>query len=120
VCEGEVLLCTLLRNTSLHYKSLFGVTFPATGRKGYTKYIASGNELGPLLQKANLELRKIATWFCTNKMAVNASKTKYFIFKPQGTKINLNSDKGVYFDNNDDTLNPDPSKITKLDRVHIQ
>jgi hypothetical protein len=47
-----------------------------------TAGLVSGPELRPLIQKANLELQKIGTWFRANKMAVNVSKTKYIIFKP--------------------------------------
>jgi hypothetical protein len=66
-----------------------------------TASLVSGKELGPLIQKANSELQKIATWFRANKMAVNVSKTKYIIFKPKGKKINLNNGEGVKFNNND-------------------
>jgi hypothetical protein len=82
-----------------------------------TAGLVSGPELGPLIQKANSELQKIATWFRANKMAVNVSKTKYIIFKPKGKKINLNNGEGVKFNNND-LGDHDVNKIFELDRIY--
>jgi hypothetical protein len=82
-----------------------------------TAGLVSGPELRPLIQKANLELQKIGTWFRANKMAVNVSKTKYIIFKPKCKRITLNRGEGVIFNDNDIDEN-DPSKIFELDRIY--
>jgi hypothetical protein len=82
-----------------------------------TAGLVSGPELGPLIQKANTDQQKIATWFRANKMAVNVSKTKFIIFKPRGKKVVLNNDEGVIFNNND-LGEVDESKIFKLDRIY--
>jgi hypothetical protein len=84
-----------------------------------TAGLLSGSELQPLIQKANLELQKMAAWFRANKMAVNVSKTKYIIFKPRGKRIDLNNGEGVVFNNNDLNANVvDPDKIFALDRIY--
>jgi hypothetical protein len=51
-------------------------------------------------------------------MAINVSKTKYIIFKPKGTKIELNDNEGIFFNDNDIDEPNDPSKIYKLDRIY--
>ena len=37
--------------------------------------------------KINIELQKISDWLCINKLSLNASKTKYMIFRSPGTKL---------------------------------
>jgi hypothetical protein len=83
-----------------------------------TASLSSGPELGPLLNKVNNELKKLASWFRANRMAVNVSKTKYMIFKNKGKKIQLNDNEGVFYDDNDDSEPYDNNKISKLDRVY--
>jgi hypothetical protein len=50
-------------------------------------------------------------------MAVNVSKTKFIVFKPKGTKAEINNEDWIYYDNNDNDMPIDPSKIFKLDRI---
>ncbi len=40
----------------------------------------SDADLTQIIDRANVELKKIALWFRAHKMAVNISKTKYIIF----------------------------------------
>jgi hypothetical protein len=82
-----------------------------------TAGLVSGPDLHPLLDKANLELQMLGMWFRANKMAVNVSKTKYIIFKPKGEKIELNKQKGIFFNNNDIGAVQDQQRIYKLDRI---
>ena len=66
-----------------------------------TAGLKSGLNLNELIADVNVEINKLANWFRINKMAVNVSKTKYIIFKPKGVKININSNLGVVYDENE-------------------
>jgi hypothetical protein len=46
-----------------------------------TTSLAKGLILADVIKFVNCELQKMANWFRTNKMSVNASKTKYIIFR---------------------------------------
>jgi hypothetical protein len=83
-----------------------------------TAGLKSGSDLNELIREVNCEIKKIAKWFRANKMAVNVGKTKYIIFKNKGTKINDDVNDKIIFDDNDDDLPFDPSKITPLVRVY--
>jgi Reverse transcriptase (RNA-dependent DNA polymerase) len=85
-----------------------------------TAGLTSGPDLKTVLKKANTELKKIATWFRANRMAVNVSKTKFIIFKPKGMRVELNDEYWIYFDNNDCGMPTDASKIFKLDRTYSE
>jgi hypothetical protein len=76
----------------------------------------SDTNLDTLFTRANTELKKIATWFRANKMAVNISKTKYILFHSKGKKMELNDKSIVYNDN--EPNNNDPLLITPLERYH--
>jgi len=77
------------------------------------------NDLPTLIDKVNTELQKIANWFRSNRMAVNVSKTKYIIFRPKGTKINIDTDtSGIIYNDNELGHPNDMTRITKLERVH--
>jgi len=52
-------------------------------------------------------------------MAVNVSKTKYMIFRPKGTKIDIDLDtNGIVYNDNEINVTFDPDKITKLGRIY--
>ena len=70
--------------------------------------------LDTLINRANIELKKIATWFRANKMAVNISKTKFIIFHNKGKKIDLNG-QSIFFDDNEPNES-DPQLVTPLER----
>jgi len=63
-----------------------------------TACTASHSNLDTLINLANTEIQKIANWFCSNKMAVNISKTKYIIFHGRGKRVNMN-DQNIVFNN---------------------
>jgi hypothetical protein len=46
-----------------------------------TSTLKSMANLNELISHVNIELKKMATWFRCNKMAVNTSKTKFIIFR---------------------------------------
>ena len=75
-----------------------------------------GKNLNELMDKANVELKKWAKWFRANKMKVNTSKTKYIIFHTKGKSAQTNRD--LFFDDNDDDLLTDPALISTLERIH--
>jgi hypothetical protein len=62
--------------------SLFSVLFADD-----TTCLAKGYILSELTAYVNDELRKIANWFRSNKMALNTSKTKFMIFRTRGKNI---------------------------------
>ena len=82
-----------------------------------TQGLASGKNLPELIDRVNTELKKWASWFISNKMSVNVSKTKYIIFHTVGKKIppSLNQ---VVFDCNIPNTPHDSSLVHSLDRIH--
>ena len=46
------------------------------------------------------------------------SKTKYIIFKPKGTKVVIEQNKGVVYDDNKIGLPKDKTRIIPLIRIH--
>ena len=72
--------------------------------------------LNDLISRTNAELKKIATWFRANRMAVNISKTKFIIFHNKGKLVQMN-EKQVVFDDNEPNL-ANPLLITPLERYH--
>lgn len=83
-----------------------------------TAALKSGHDIKQLIKDVNTEINKLANWFRANKMAVNVSKTKYIIFKPKGTRINLGLEGGVVFDNNEIGQPWDKDKVIPLERIH--
>ena len=81
-----------------------------------TACAASDHNLPNLIHNANTELKKIASWFRANKMAVNIGKTKFIIFHNKGKDINLNGLNIIYDDN--ELNDNDPQLITPLERYH--
>ena len=61
-----------------------------------TTCLAKGPSLKELTTHVNSELRKIANWFRSNKMAVNTGKTKFMIFRTHGKQVNPD-DCGVVY-----------------------
>jgi hypothetical protein len=76
----------------------------------------SDADLSTLINRANTELKKIATWFRANKMAVNIGKTKFILFHNKGKEIKLNDLSVVYNDN--EPGHDDPHLIIPLERYH--
>ena len=46
------------------------------------------------------------------------SKTKYIIFKPKGTKVVIEQNKGIVYDDNEIGLPKDKTRIIPLIRIH--
>lgn len=92
--------------------SLFSVLFADD-----TSCLAKGTELKELISYVNLELRKIANWLRSNKMALNVAKTKYIIFRSHGKPINPDDCNVVY---NSTELNcpDDQNLIFPVERIH--
>ena len=82
-----------------------------------TQGLARGKNLPQLIDYVNAELKKWAAWFRANKLAVNASKTKYIIFHTKGKKVDMNG-KQIIFDNNDPGYPHDPTLEIPLERIH--
>ncbi len=55
-----------------------------------------------------MNLKKMVTWFRSNKMAVNTSKTKYIIFRTKGKRIDDGAVNIIFNDNEPNMIeNPD-------------
>ncbi|MBM3938999.1 MAG: hypothetical protein FJ333_10175, partial [Sphingomonadales bacterium] len=79
-----------------------------------TACLISDDNPASLFRRANSELKGLANWFRTNKLAVNVSKTKYIVFHTKQKKLNL-TDLHLQYDDNDNNISlPDQSKITVL------
>ena len=48
-----------------------------------TTLYVSHSDLGALYDIANTEINKLYTWFCANKLSLNAKKTKYIVIRPK-------------------------------------
>ena len=83
-----------------------------------TQGLMAGKILAELVDNVNVELKKWAQWFRTNKMSVNTSKTKFLIFHSRGKKTNMENKK-IVFDNNDPTLPFNPYLVSELERIHL-
>jgi hypothetical protein len=115
VIQGSILgpilfLCYI--NDFYTCTTLFSVLFADD-----TTCLSKGKKLDDLLSYVNAELQKIALWFKANKMAVNAAKTKFIIFRTHGKYIN-NNDCTLLFNDNEIGLPEDPSLIYPIERVY--
>ncbi len=73
-----------------------------------------------LIIYVNTELEKISNWsnwFRANKMAVNAAKTKYIVFRTRGKPINP-LDCNLVFNNNEIGVQNDPELIYPIERIY--
>jgi hypothetical protein len=82
-----------------------------------TTCLSKGKKLNDLLSYVKDELQKIAVWFRSNKMAVNASKTKFIVFRTHGKKIDQN-ECVLTFNNNEPGQPVDPNLIYNIDRIY--
>jgi hypothetical protein len=92
--------------------SLFTVLFADD-----TTGLGKGKNLKELTTYVNMELQNIANWFRANKMAVNAAKTKFIVFRTRGKVINPH-DCHLVFNNNEIGQPEDPSLIYDIERIH--
>ena len=52
-----------------------------------TNSLASGSDLGQLIETVNCELEKIVIWLAANKLSLNIKKTHFMLFRTKGKKI---------------------------------
>jgi Reverse transcriptase (RNA-dependent DNA polymerase) len=81
-----------------------------------TSCLAEHKDLNELIVFVNQELKKLANWFLSNKMAVNISKTKYIIFRSKGKRIE--NQQQILFNNNEIGMPENPNLIFPLERVY--
>jgi hypothetical protein len=92
--------------------SLFSVLFADD-----TTGLGKGKNLRDLTIYVNQELQKISNWFRANKMAVNAAKTKFIVFRTRGKIINP-QDCHLVFNDNEIGQPEDPTRIYDIERIH--
>jgi hypothetical protein len=81
-----------------------------------TTSLAKGLILADVIMYVNCELQKMANWFRANKMCLNASKTKYIIFRTPNKPVDPNICNVVY-NTNEIGLPEDPALITPIERI---
>jgi hypothetical protein len=91
--------------------SMFSVLFADD-----TTSLAKGPILADLIKLVNGELQKMANWFRANKMSVNASKTKYIIFRTP-TKHVDETVCNVFYNSTEIGTPDDPTLISPIERV---
>ncbi len=84
-----------------------------------TTGLAKGANLQELISFVNLELQKMANWFRSNKMQLNASKTKYIIFRTKNKQIDPLACSVVY-NSTEIGLPNDPSLISPIERISFE
>jgi hypothetical protein len=110
---GPILfLCYI--NYSWTATSLFSLLFADD-----TTFLAKGFNLRDLTSYVNEELRKIANWFCSNKMALNTGKTKFMIFRTCGKPI-IETDCHLVYNSTELGHETDSSLLSPIERVHKQ
>jgi len=114
VLQGSILgpiLFNIFINDLPHQSSITTFLF-ADDTQGLMK----GKNLPALITDLNKELTKWATWFRSNRLGVNVSKTKYIIFHNKGKVID-NGGLSVVFDNNEPSSPFNPNLVTPLERI---
>jgi hypothetical protein len=81
-----------------------------------TTGLAKGANLQNVISFVNLELQKIANWFRSNKMQLNATKTKYIIFRTKNKQIDPQACSVVY-NSTEIGLPDEPALITPIERI---
>ena len=56
-----------------------------------TKFQMSDSNLANLFTTANIELKKASTWFQSNKLTLNVSKTKYILFRKKNMNVDFST-----------------------------
>ena len=80
-----------------------------------TSGLCKGKNFDELVSFVNTELQKLGIWLRSNKLAINASKTKIMIFHPKGKII---PDASFFFNNNDLDVPVDPDLVYPIERIH--
>ena len=115
VIQGSILgpILFLVYIDDLPFSSLLETFIFADDTQG----LKAGKNLPELIDLVNIELKKWAQWFRTNKMAVNVNKTKFIIFHTRGKKVDLDGKK-IIFDNNDPSSPFNTNLECELERIH--
>ena len=58
----------------------------------------SNSHLQTLYAQVNKEINNLFTWFCANKLSLNANKTKYILIRPKQKRCDL-STLNIYINN---------------------
>ncbi len=85
VPQGSILgpILFILFINDLHTATKLNILSFADDTTVYT----SGNNINEIILLANIELNKLYKWFCTNKLQLNAKKSKFAIFCPRQTRL---------------------------------
>jgi hypothetical protein len=78
--------------------------------------LAKGLILNDVIKYVNCELQKMANWFRANKLSLNASKTKYIIFRTHNKPVDPQICNVVY-NSTEIGLPDDPALISLIDRI---
>jgi Reverse transcriptase (RNA-dependent DNA polymerase) len=81
-----------------------------------TNALAQHKNLSELIKFVNSELQKLATWFKANNLVINASRTKFMIFRTRNRQINLQN-LDIFIDFNEPTAIERPELKVKLQRI---
>jgi hypothetical protein len=81
-----------------------------------TTGLDSDSDLQSLMTRVSMELRKMAIWFQSNRMALNISKTKYIIFHVPPKKVDQNTK--LMLDSNIPNTPFNPELIFEIERIH--
>jgi hypothetical protein len=81
-----------------------------------TTGLDSDSDLQALMARVSMELRKMAIWFQSNRMALNINKTKYIIFHVPSKKVDKNVT--LQLDSNLPNTPFDPNLIFEIERIH--
>ena len=55
-----------------------------------TTLYMSNSDLAQLFTDTNRQINELFSWFCANKLSLNANKTKYIVIRPKHKKCDLN------------------------------
>jgi hypothetical protein len=115
VIQGSILgpilfLCYI--NDFYAATTLFSVLFADD-----TTGLGKGKNLKDLTSYVNIELQKIANWFRSNKMAINAAKTKFIVFRTRGKRVDP-ADCNLVFNNNEIGRPESQNLIYPISRIH--
>ena len=60
-----------------------------------TTIYSSHSDINSLFEMGNTEINNLYTWFCTNKLSLNAGKTKYIIIKPRQRHCDISQESEI-------------------------